>query len=189
MSHTFCGFFNGKIMHNFTQKVPGHFETDKYVFFWGGPFSNWYPCEYEYLGQKFNCSEQQFIATKATFFKDDEALKIIMETDDPSVQKRAGRLVKNYDDGEWSRIRYLAMELSVLGKFSQNLDLQRILLQTKDKVIVEASPYDRIFGIGLGVDHPDILDESKWQGENLLGKALMSVREKLLNDLISTLQV
>lgn len=188
MSHTLCGFFNGKIMHNFTQKVPGHFETDKYVFFWGGPFSNWHPCEYEYLGQKFNCSEQQFIATKATLFKDDEALKTIMGTDDPSVQKRAGRLVKNYDDQKWTQTRYLAMQLAVLGKFSQNIELQKILLRTKNKIICEASPYDKLWGIGIGVDHPDILDESKWQGENLLGKVLMDIREKLLDDLIECLQ-
>lgn len=171
----------------FTQTNAGY-ETDKYVFFYGGPFSNWYSCKYEYLGQQFNCSEQQFIATKAHFFKDEEALKIIMGTDDPSVQKQAGKLVKNYDDVAWSKVRYLAMELSVLGKFSQNVNLKKILLQTKNKILVEASPTDRIWGIGMGAGHPDILDESRWQGQNLLGKALMAVREKLLDDLINNLQ-
>lgn len=171
----------------FKQTAAGY-ETDKYVFFYGGPFSNWYPCEYEYLGQKFNCSEQQFIATKASYFKDDDAFKIIMGTDDPAVQKHAGRLVRNYDDLEWARVRYLAMEISVLGKFSQNVDLQKILLRTRNKIIVEASPTDCVWGIGLSVTHPDILDECQWQGSNLLGKALMSVRERLLDDLIDNIQ-
>jgi len=177
---------------NFTQKVPGHFENDDYVFFWGGPFSNWAACEYEMTAGdstiKFNCSEQQFIAAKALFFGDFDAYNKIMASDDPRIQKAIGRTVKNYDDVEWSKVRYSAMFFAVYLKFKQNKNLQKILLDTGNKTIVEASATDSIFGIGMAVTHPDILDETKWQGQNLLGKALMSVREIIRGEIVLELE-
>jgi ribA/ribD-fused uncharacterized protein len=179
-------------MHNFTQKVKGHFENDDYVFFWGGPFSNWYESKYELTVDEdtieFNCSEQQYMAAKALCFNDAESYNKIMESDDPRVQKAIGQKVKNYDDSVWAAARYDAMLLSVYLKFSQNKDLQKILLDTGNKILCEASPFDIVWGIGMGADHPDILDQSKWKGQNLLGEALMEIRELIKGDVIAELE-
>lgn len=171
----------------YTQTAAGY-ETDKYVFFYGGPFSNWYACKYESDGESYNCSEQQFIAAKAKLFNDLSALKVIMGTDDPSVQKRAGRLVENYNNDEWEKVRYQAMLEAVQAKFFQNKKLGKILLNTKNKTIVEASPIDTIWGVGIDASNPDILDETKWKGQNLLGKALMEVRDLLREQMMVDLE-
>ncbi len=163
------------------------YETDKYVFFYGGPFSNWYACNYESGGERYNCSEQQFIAAKARLFNDSDALKVIMGTDDPSVQKRAGRLVQNYNNEEWEKVRYQVMLEAVKSKFFQNKKLGKILLSTKNKTIVEYGP-DKIWGCGLYPQDLDILSQDKWPGTNLLGKVLMEVRNKLQTDIISGLE-
>jgi ribA/ribD-fused uncharacterized protein len=179
-------------MHNFKEVVKGNFENDQYVFFWGGPFSNWYKSKYKFIDNEgtleFNCSEQQYMAAKALYFGDGESYDKIMESNNPRVQKAIGQKVKNYNDVKWAEYRYAAMLLSVYLKFSQNKDLQKILLDTGDKKIVEASPLDTVWGIGMAVDDPDILDETKWRGQNLLGKALMWTRERLLNEAIDDLQ-
>jgi ribA/ribD-fused uncharacterized protein len=175
-------------MHNFKQKVPGHFENDQYVFFWAGPFSNWHPCKYRFNDLEFNCSEQQFIAHKAILFDDKAAFNAVMNSDDPAVQKRAGRLIENFDQTVWDQNKVELMQLAVYLKFSQNEDLKKILLDTGDKILVEASPYDKIWGIGMGADHKDILDESKWNGENLLGKVLMEVRDLIREDIVQDLE-
>lgn len=179
-------------MHNFTQNVKGHFENDDYVFFWGGPFSNWYKSKYkltvdEYIIE-FNCSEQQYMAAKALCFGDVESYNKIMESNDPRVQKAIGQKVKNYEDSVWDAVRYESMLLAVHLKFSQNKHLQKILLDTGSKILCEASPFDIVWGIGMGTDHPDILDQSKWKGQNLLGKALMEVRDLLRDEMIVDLE-
>ena len=180
-------------MHNLTENVKGHFENDDYVFFWGGPFSNWYKCKYKMsIGIdeiEFNCSEQQYMAAKALLFGDVQAYDKIMESNNSRTQKAIGQSVKNYDETQWIAARYGAMIHAVYLKFRQNKDLQKILLDTGNKKICEASPVDIVWGIGMHVDDPDILDESKWKGQNLLGKCLMHVRgilrEELINDLES----
>lgn len=168
----------------FDLKVPGHYETDDYVFFWAGPFSNWEPCKFYWsvggVASMFNCSEQAMMAAKANLFGDKESLRKIMNSDDPKVQKALGRAVSGYVESEWVAVRDDISDSFLLRKFYQNETLRNILLDTGDKIIVEASPYDKVWGIGMGVNnYPDILDQSKWKGENLLGKSLMRVRKYL----------
>jgi ribA/ribD-fused uncharacterized protein len=183
---------NGKNMQNeLLNDIHGHFYNDKYVFFWGGRFSNWAPAKIVWVDdvwgeQQFNCSEQMYMFFKAKTFKDEVSSgKILMETD-PEFQKQLGREVKGFNQNVWDQYKEQMMFIACFEKFNQNDNYKKILLETGDKIIVEASPFDKIWGIGLGIGNPDILDESKWNGQNLLGKVLMDVRTKLkeTNDII-----
>lgn len=170
------------------ETVKGHFENDKYVFFWGGPFSNWYKSAYTYANVEYNCSEQHLMAAKALLFQDTVTYYKILTERNPREQKALGRAVANYDEAVWEKYREGVMFSALYQKFSQNKDLLKILLDTGDKTIVESSPYDRVWGIGLHVDDENILNESKWMGLNLLGKSLMKTRIILASENIKDLE-
>ena len=153
--------------------------TDKYVFFWGSEFSNWFECDFTYKLHKFRNSEQAFMWEKAIYFGDTETAEKILVTPSPNQNKKLGRKVKNFNSNVWLREGYEIMIAVNMTKFSQNSRLKAILLSTENKILVEASPYDQIWGIGLYWEDDRVLDERNWKGMNLLGKALMEVREKL----------
>lgn len=154
-------------------------KTDKYVFFWGGTFSQWCPSEFTIDGVKYNCCEQYMMAKKALLFNDNEAYEKIMSTKNPKEQKAFGRKVKGFDKNKWDAVcREIVYEANY-AKFTQNAVLKSDLLRSGDREIVEASPEDTIWGIGMHESHPDILDKSKWRGTNWLGEAIMKVRETL----------
>lgn len=155
-------------------------KTDKYYFFWNGPFSQWYKSEFTVDGITFVTAEQYMMYEKAKLFNDDEIAELILKTDNPSDQKILGRSVKNFDKDIWEKHAKDIVTKGNIAKFSQNEDLLSFMKTTKDLILVEASPYDRIWGIGLGEDDPDIEDESKWQGTNWLGECLMRAREVLI---------
>lgn len=158
--------------------------TDTHVYFWGDPtLSNWGPAPFEYKGHKFFNSEQAFMWEKAMCFKDLEIAKLILEARNPRVAKELGREVKNYNEQQWAKQRYKAMYDVCLAKFSQNQDQRETLLNTGNRTIVEASPYDTIWGVGIHWTDEKILDEKNWRGQNLLGKALMDVRKTLRNEI------
>ena len=136
-------------------------EAEKY-----GCFSNFYPCTFTWNGRKYNCSEQAFMWTKATYFKDDDTAIKIMSENDPKKIKKLSRTVKDFNDEEWSKVRYNFMLKINYEKYRQNPDLRKILLSTGDIIIVEDSPFDYIWGIG-----------KDGSGQNLLGKVLMEVRK------------
>ena len=161
------------------EKISDKRITDKYVFFWGSEFSNWFECKFKYKNLTFLNSEQAFMWEKAVFFGDMETAEKILLTPSPNQNKKLGRKVKNFNAEKWLRDGYEVMIAVNMAKFSQNSRLKAILLSTEDKIIVEASPYDTIWGIGLYWEDDRVLDENKWRGQNLLGKALMEVREKL----------
>lgn len=161
--------------------------TDKHIFFWGEFPSNWYKCHFiaEVDGKEleFFNSEQYFMWKKAKFFKDEDiAQRILLEGKNPKTAKSLGRLVKNYDDAAWNKVRYDIMVEANMLKYSQNEDLKKQLLskEFEGKGFIEASPLDRIWGIGRGEEEA-LDDESNWRGQNLLGKALDEVRNKLKN--------
>jgi len=163
----------------YIQPVKGNYETIEFCFFWSGPFSNWHPSTFTAFGETYNCAEQGMMHQKALMFNDLASAKLIMETDDPAVQKKLGRGVLNYDEAEWSDKGYQIVYLLLRAKFEQNSDLLNHLLDTEELEIVEASPYDKVWGIAMGVDkYPEILDRTKWKGDNLLGKILMDVRDE-----------
>ncbi len=155
--------------------------TDKYVFFWRGVFSQWHTSYFTVDGVTYNACEQYMMAGKAKLFGDTETLAKIMATKNVRDQKRLGREVKNFDRAIWEAN---CLDIVIAGnyaKFTQNPDMLKDLLATGDRIMVEASPKDNIWGIGLDENHPDVLDESKWKGTNLLGKALIAVRERIKN--------
>lgn len=119
------------------------------------------------------------MAQKANVFGDEEVMNQILAETDQMTIKRLGRLVKNYDDSVWTERRFQIVVEGNLAKFSQNEDLRHFLLSTGDKILVEASPKDTIWGIGFDEFAPEATNPALWNGENLLGFALMEVRDRL----------
>lgn len=155
--------------------------TDTHVYFWGSILSNWCHAEFEYKDHKFKNSEQAFMWLKAIHFNDNDTAELILNEPNPKENKALGRKIKGFITEDWE-LHCLGYMIEVnLAKFEQNKDMLKDLISTGDKTIVEASPYDKIWGIGLHWDDDDVLDESKWKGKNLLGIALMEVRNKLKN--------
>ena len=119
---------------------------------------------------------------KALTFNDQESYDMIMYADNPRDQKAFGRRVKGFDTETWNEVCREFVYQGNLAKFTQNIKFKDELLKTGDKEIVEASPYDAIWGIGMGVEHEDIMDKSKWKGTNWLGEAVVRVRETINNN-------
>lgn len=158
------------------------------VFFWGDkqihPYlSNFYECsievEYEGKAYKFHSSEQIFMYNKAITFKDHEIAKEILNTKKPIEAKKLGKKVSNFSNDVWITKRAEAMNRALYLKFGLNEELKNKLLSLKDKLLVEASPYDKVWGIGLSADNPSIFNTDNWLGPNLLGICLMHVRDVL----------
>lgn len=162
-----------------------------YLFFWGHQtakdrkitsscMSQWYGSPFEIEGIEYPTAEHWMMASKARLFADEDSHSEILSTAAPSKAKALGRTVKNFDEDVWkANCRQLVTEGNI-AKFSQNEDLQAFLLSTGDQVLVEASPYDRIWGIGLKATDAKAQHPESWQGLNLLGFALMDVRAGLL---------
>lgn len=141
-------------------------------------FSNFYMSPFVLDGEKYCCTEQWMMACKAKIFPGNELLlKKIMKEKDPAKIKAYGRQVTGYDETIWSRERYNLVLKGIKEKFLQNPELMKILKSTGKALIVEASPYDRIWGVGMSASDINIKDPQKWQGENLLGQALMETRD------------
>lgn len=149
-----------------------------FVLFFGGYFSQWYTHKMTIDGVEYNCCEQYMMAEKARTFGDAEALEAIMKSDNPKHQKAYGRAVKNFNPHIWDKMAQEVVFRANLAKFSDP-KLKEYLMSFGNEEIVEASPYDKIWGIGLGEDDPDALDKTKWQGTNFLGESIMRVREAL----------
>ena len=163
---------------------------NKFLFFWGHQpnkdgsisktcFSQWWLSSFEVDKVIYKTAEHWMMAKKAELFADQEILEKILKADSPAEAKKLGREVRNYVDSVWLESRYEIVKEGNFHKFSQNTALKTFLLNTKERVLVEASPVDPIWGIGMASDHQDILNPEKWQGLNLLGFALMEVRDEL----------
>ena len=144
-----------------------------------GFLSNWTLSNFVVSGIEFSSLEQYMMYQKAVVFKDEEIASQILKTSDVAEIKRLGRAVRNYDDHVWNGVRQIVVYEGLTAKFSQNEDLKGLLKETGDAILAECAVKDRIWGIGLSTTDPDRLDRSKWQGQNLLGYALMAVRNKL----------
>lgn len=158
--------------------------------FWGhrparggrvGPscFSQWYESPFRANGVRYATAEHWMMAAKARLFNDDDALTEILSSKDPRKAKAAGRKVRNFNSKAWNKIRYEAVVEGNLHKFSAHKDMKSYLLKTGDLILIEASPVDEVWGTGLDASHPDAENPDRWPGLNLLGFALMEVRDKL----------
>ncbi|MFE2168318.1 NADAR family protein [Streptomyces sp. NPDC059447] len=165
-------------------------ERVKFLPFWGhrprpdgslGPscLSQWWPSEFTVCDVRYDTAEHWMMAAKARLFGDAEAERAALEARTPAEAKKAGRLVRGFDDAIWERERYGIVVEGSVHKFSSTPELTAYLLGTGNRVLVEASPLDRIWGIGLAADDERALDPARWRGLNLLGFALMEARERI----------
>ncbi|QTE01231.1 Swarming motility protein YbiA [Streptomyces cyanogenus] len=162
----------------------------KYLYFWGhrprpdgrvGPscLSQWWPAPFVVDGVEYATAEHWMMAGKARLFGDAEAERKVLAAGHPAEAKKAGRLVRGFDEETWERERFRLVVEGSLHKFAAHDDLGLFLLGTGNRVLVEASPVDRIWGIGLAADDEAATDPQRWRGQNLLGFALMEARERL----------
>jgi ribA/ribD-fused uncharacterized protein len=155
--------------------------TNKYVFFHGGFLSQWHRAPMEIDGVKYSSCEQYMMYQKGLLFLDYEVSDLILQTSDSKRQKQLGRLVNNFNKETWDKANFQIVYRGNLEKFTQNESLRKQLLSFENKILVEASPYDKIWGIGIGEESDIIYDPIMWRGQNLLGWALTLVKHELLN--------
>ncbi len=144
-----------------------------------GFLSNWYLSDFQIDGITFTSMEQYMMYKKAICFKDENIAKQILTEKNVAKIKELGRLVSDYDEHIWNGVRQIIIYEGLLAKFSQNEFLKSRLLDTKNSILAECAVKDRIWGIGLSMTDPKRLIQTEWQGQNLLGYALMMVRDRL----------
>ena len=144
------------------------------------PFSQWYRSTFTEGAHTFSCAEQYMMHGKAVLFGDAEVAAQILAAAHPRQHKALGRKVRGFDDHVWKQERERIVLAGNRAKFTQDAELKALLLATKGTTLVEASPYDRIWGIGLAASDPRAQDPKTWRGQNLLGKLLTQLRDELL---------
>ncbi|MFI2202722.1 NADAR family protein [Streptomyces sp. NPDC020192] len=162
----------------------------KYLHFWGhrprkdgsigsSCLSQWWPSPFVVDGVEYATAEHWMMAGKARLFEDAEAERRVLAAGHPAEAKKAGRLVRGFDEAIWERERFRIVVEGSVHKFAADRALRGFLLGTGDRVLVEASPVDRVWGIGLAASDEAAFDPERWRGPNLLGFALMEARERL----------
>ena len=141
--------------------------------------SNWWPAPFRLDGHDWPTVEHYMMHAKATLFGDAERAAAIRAAPSPKAAKALGRKVRPYGDLSWAAHRYDAVRRACVAKFDQDRELRAFLLGTAPKILVEASPHDRVWGIGLRESAPEAHDPTRWRGANLLGFALVDAREEL----------
>lgn len=158
---------------------------DEYVFFWRTKdvFSQWHPSNFaDYdTGYVFNCAEQWMMFHKAVYMKDEDTALMILKNKNPKTIKELGRNVKNFDAGLWDEMKEMVVYRGNKLKFEQNIYLFHELTKTKGKELIEASPFDKIWGIGFDEENALKIDKNLW-GENLLGKILTQLRYDIIEE-------
>ncbi len=162
---------------------PKYLVKNNFSLFWGGPYSQWETHEIEFNSMTFNCNEQMMMYCKALVCGDKEmAAKIMLEIW-PNEQKKLGKLVKGFSEEIWNFDTSMAVVYTAnFCKFDQHEDLYEYLINDPGKEIVEASPHDRIWGIGLSADRPQAWNRNSWRGENRLGICITNVRKYFLEN-------
>ncbi|MEV5959016.1 NADAR family protein [Streptomyces sp. NPDC051987] len=162
----------------------------RYLHFWGhrprpdgrisaSCLSQWWPSPFVVDGVEYATAEHWMMAGKARLFRDAEAERAVLAAQHPAAAKKAGRLVRGFDEETWRRERFGLVTEGSVHKFAADTELRDFLLATGDRILVEASPVDRIWGIGLPATDTAAEDPARWKGLNLLGFALMEARDRL----------
>ncbi|WP_020560980.1 NADAR family protein [Thiofilum flexile] len=164
----------------------------KYLHFWGHTpkgkgvdascLSQWFPASFVLDNVVYLTAEHYMMAQKARLFGNEDMLAAILTCKHPGEAKKLGRKVRNFNADTWNQHCFAYVVEGNVAKFGQNPALKAFLLGTGERVLVEASPHDSIWGIGMEVSHPDAANPSKWLGSNLLGFALMVARERLARE-------
>lgn len=155
--------------------------NSKYHFFWNGPLSQWYPSYFTIDGVQYNSTEQYMMAQKALLFNDTNSHKLIMVSKSPKNIKELGRAVKNFIKEEWILTAKDIVYAGNSAKFQQSNFLKEQLIKTAPKILVEASPYDIVWGVGLHENDVLINNPKNWRGTNWLGEVLTKLRNDLIN--------
>lgn len=166
------------------------YDKKNFIFFWKAfnqnvnsqCFSQWYLSDFEVDGVIYNCAEKFMMAEKARIFKCEDVRQKILKENNPKKIKDLGREVRNFQENVWKEHRFDVVVRGNINKFSQNSALKDYILSTENKILVEASPMDKIWGIGMDASNPNVTDPEMWRGKNLLGFALMEVRDILRKD-------
>jgi ribA/ribD-fused uncharacterized protein len=157
--------------------------TDTHVYFWGSFLSNFYYAPFKVIlndeEMTFLTSEHYYMYMKARRFNDEESAHNILAAPEAKIAKAFGRGVKNFDSDIWDEVAVGVMTKACTHKFTQNIIIRERLIETGDRILVEASPVDFIWGVGLHESDDRILDENNWKGLNRLGSVLMNVRDKM----------
>jgi ribA/ribD-fused uncharacterized protein len=167
----------------------------EYLFFWKihshkqgwigkDCLSQWWPSAFEMEGVTYPSAEHFMMAEKARLFGDIETCQKILSTTSPEEVKKLGRLITGFDETKWALNRANIVLKGNTAKFLQNNSLREYLMTTGEQILVEASPYDPIWGIGLAEDDPLAAKPEQWKGLNLLGFALMIVRSQFIPSVI-----
>lgn len=162
----------------------------KYLCFWGHTpkpgvevgdfcFSQWFPASFTVDGLTYPTAEHWMMAEKARLFKDEDAFQAVLKSKTPGEAKKIGRRVRHFDDALWKANGYRMVIEGSIHKFRQNRAMGEYLINTGNRVLVEASPVDEIWGVGLTKDSDQVLNPETWRGLNLLGFALMEARDYL----------
>ncbi|MEU6978894.1 MULTISPECIES: NADAR family protein [unclassified Streptomyces] len=165
-------------------------EKVKWLHFWGhrprpdgalsaSCLSQWWPSPFVVDDVRYATAEHWMMAEKARLFGDPEAEAKALSARTPAEAKKAGRLVRGFDEDVWVRERAEIVTRGSVHKFAADEALRAFLLGTGSRVLVEASPMDRVWGIGLAADDPKATAPERWRGLNLLGFALMEARDRL----------
>ena len=165
-------------------------ERVKYLHFWGhrprrdgsvgaGCLSQWWPSPFTVDGVTYATAEHWMMAGKARLFGDEDAARRAVAASHPGEAKNAGRAVRGFDEEVWRRYRFAIVVEGSVHKFRQHADLRAFLLSTGERILAEASPLDRVWGIGLSASDEAAEDPARWRGANLLGFALMEARARL----------
>lgn len=160
--------------------------TNKYIFFYRDKIAQWHMADMiaPPLATKYNCCEQYMMHQKALLFEDREIAERIMKAVKPKEHQDLGKLVKGFDKEVWDANKYNIVANGNWLKFTQNTYLLKELLDLPhDKIFVEASPIDLVWGVGLDENNPKIDDEINWRGQNLLGKVITETRNRILEQL------
>ena len=146
-----------------------------------GPWvcSQWYPATFATEGQRFRTAEHYMMWSKALAFGDYDTAELVLASDHPRAAKALGRRVANLHEPTWEALRFDVVVRANLAKFAQHETLRAWLISTAPALLVEASPSDRVWGIGLDEADPDARRPERWRGQNLLGLALCRVRDLL----------
>ncbi|MFE9398079.1 NADAR family protein [Streptomyces flavidovirens] len=172
------------------EQAPGPRQRLRYLYFWGhrptpgtaagpGCLSQWWPVEFTEDGRTYRSAEHYMMAHKAWLFGDAETAGRVLRAKTPGEAKALGRQVTGFDEAIWREHRYGIVVRGNIAKFGRHDALLQYLLATRNRVLVEASPLDPVWGIGLAADDARATSPTTWRGLNLLGFALMEARETL----------